>query len=325
MNNTEITLTFDSFRWNYGFTGFLLELSTTDSNSECGVRNIYIGSDEEIVTLTTPGYPMPYRNDLVCEWIVRSAGERIIILDIIDFDMENRYDFLIVGNGQNSAIESSTIAKLTGQVKLRTLVSNEAQMWLKVASDRTGTGRGFQIDLTRTIDVEDICKLDDFDCGGGICVDSSAECDGFNDCMNLAEETHCAYITCPGSYLCDDADSVDIRMCVPMEDVCDGQTQCPAGDDETECDTKRCPRNCDCLYDLEGNLVVRCNHGWKKETLKNTPLLSYSLELHGNNLSSLESGDFKGLTNLRTLSLSRNGLTELKQRTFDGLDNLVWL
>ncbi|XP_072046284.1 low-density lipoprotein receptor-related protein 12-like [Amphiura filiformis] len=167
------------------------DMSDEENCGECGVRNIYIGSDEEIVTLTTPGYPMSYRNDLVCEWIVRAAGERIIILDIIDFDMENRYDFLIVGNGHNSAIESSTIAKLTGQVKLRTLVSNEAQMWLKVASDRTGTGRGFQIDLTRTIDVEDICKLEDFDCGDGVCVDSSAECDGFNDCMNLAEETHC--------------------------------------------------------------------------------------------------------------------------------------
>ena len=123
---------------------------------ECGSRYIYIGSDEEIVTLTTPGYPMAYRNELICEWIVNAAGGRRIILDIIDFDMENKYDFLIVGNGDNSAIKSSSIARLTGKTKLRTLSSTDDTMWLKVASDRTGTGRGFEIELTRTVTIEGI-------------------------------------------------------------------------------------------------------------------------------------------------------------------------
>ena len=123
---------------------------------ECGSRNIYLGSDEEIITLTTPGYPMAYRNELICEWIVNSAGDRKIILDIIDFDMENKYDFLIVGNGDNSAIKSSVIARLTGKTKLRTLSSTDDIMWLKLASDRTGTGRGFEIELTRAANVEGI-------------------------------------------------------------------------------------------------------------------------------------------------------------------------
>ena len=96
---------------------------------------------------------MAYRNELICEWIVSAAGGRRIILDIIDFDMENKYDFLIVGNGDNSAIKSSNIARLTGKTKLRTLSSTEDTMWLKVASDRTGTGRGFEIELTRTVTI----------------------------------------------------------------------------------------------------------------------------------------------------------------------------
>ena len=44
-----------------------------------------------------------------------------------------------------------------------------------------------------------------------------------------------AYITCPGSYLCDESESSEVRMCVPMDEVCDGVEQCPLGDDETEC------------------------------------------------------------------------------------------
>ena len=40
----------------------------------------------------------------------------------------------------------------------------------------------------------DLCDQDyhdDIDCGQGICVDETARCDGFNDCLNWAEEQHC--------------------------------------------------------------------------------------------------------------------------------------
>ena len=37
----------------------------------------------------------------------------------------------------------------------------------------------------------EICSTDDFNCGSGFCVDSEAECDGFNDCLNNAEEITC--------------------------------------------------------------------------------------------------------------------------------------
>ena len=103
----------------------------------------------------TPGYPMPYSNDLICEWLVLSSSpDRKIVLDIVDFEMENSYDFLIVGNGDNTADQGSTIAKLTGRLKLRTLTSMGSRLWLKVVSDRTGTRRGFKIDITRTTGVE---------------------------------------------------------------------------------------------------------------------------------------------------------------------------
>ena len=36
-----------------------------------------------------------------------------------------------------------------------------------------------------------VCGVDDFDCGRGYCVNASAKCDGFNDCLNFAEEIEC--------------------------------------------------------------------------------------------------------------------------------------
>ena len=44
-----------------------------------------------------------------------------------------------------------------------------------------------------------------------------------------------AYITCPGSYLCDKVPNVNISKCVTKEEVCDGSIGCPGGDDETKC------------------------------------------------------------------------------------------
>ena len=39
--------------------------------------------------------------------------------------------------------------------------------------------------------ISDICNTNDFDCENGICVSADAECDGFNDCVNWAEENQC--------------------------------------------------------------------------------------------------------------------------------------
>ena len=42
-----------------------------------------------------------------------------------------------------------------------------------------------------TILFSDICNDMQFDCGDGFCINPDAECDGFNDCLNNAEEISC--------------------------------------------------------------------------------------------------------------------------------------
>ena len=121
---------------------------------ECGLRSINIGSDSETVTHTSPGYPANYRNDLVCEWIVYATGTRRVLLQINEFHMEDRYDFLIVGNGIQSTLSLTLIARLTGITKIRTLTSTGSEMWLQIATDRTGTEIGFSVNLTQVSYVE---------------------------------------------------------------------------------------------------------------------------------------------------------------------------
>ena len=39
--------------------------------------------------------------------------------------------------------------------------------------------------------LDSICRNEEFNCGGGFCIQSNGECDGFNDCLNNADETFC--------------------------------------------------------------------------------------------------------------------------------------
>ena len=68
--------------------------------------------------------------------------------------MERGYDFLIVGEGDNSADDDSVMARLTGIPKLRKMTSGGSKIWMKIATDRTGTRRGFKIRMKRVADAE---------------------------------------------------------------------------------------------------------------------------------------------------------------------------
>ena len=107
--------------------------------------------------MASPAYPDNYRNDLVCEWTVSSTGTSRITARIIDFEMEDGFDFLTFGNGEESSDDTANIiVRLTGITKIRSVTSSGSQMWINVATDRTGTERGFLIHIKQTTDVQGI-------------------------------------------------------------------------------------------------------------------------------------------------------------------------
>ena len=121
---------------------------------ECGARNIYLPI-QETVNLTSPAYPMNYRDELNCQWLILIAEGAIphILIAIIDFEMERGYDFVIIGEGEDPSDASTRIARLTGTIKLRRMTSQGAELWIQVVSDRTGTRRGFHFRIQHTYDI----------------------------------------------------------------------------------------------------------------------------------------------------------------------------
>ncbi len=117
-------------------------------SGECGIRNIYLRTDDAVVNRTSPGYPTGYRDELICLWTVIGLESRYIVISIFEFEMERGYDFLTIGNGRDSTSSASVVARLTGRIKLRTITSSHLTMWIQVTTDRTGGGTGFNLELS---------------------------------------------------------------------------------------------------------------------------------------------------------------------------------
>ncbi|XP_072033271.1 CUB and sushi domain-containing protein 3-like [Amphiura filiformis] len=115
---------------------------------ECGVRQIFLRTDD-VTNLTSPGYPSKYRNDLICSWTVFATDDTNVLLEVVYFQMEHGYDFLMIGNGQNPGDAMSTFAALTGNIKIRTLTSSGQSVWLTIVTDGTGSRTGFHVHIRR--------------------------------------------------------------------------------------------------------------------------------------------------------------------------------
>ena len=97
---------------------------------ECGIRQIFLRTDDS-TNLTSPGFPAMYRDDLICHWTIIASDDNRCLVEFITFHMEREYDFLVVGNGRDLRNGRSIIAKLTGDIKIRTLTSSANEMWMK--------------------------------------------------------------------------------------------------------------------------------------------------------------------------------------------------
>ncbi|XP_072017016.1 uncharacterized protein [Amphiura filiformis] len=263
--------------------GYICETYAT-----CG-RTILLASLSNIISpryqLTHLGYPNPYPPDLECQWIIiADNNDTLIVARVKRFELENGFDSLTVGNGPVSTMNE--IAELTGVVKVRAITSSMSSMWFMLKTDSTGNKFGYRLELEQI----------------------TVSNDG-------------AYITCPGSYLCDKVHEVNISMCVAIEEVCDGQIGCPGGDDEIKCDIKRCPEECSCAYQ-GNNLQIYCSKGWSMETINNMARTVNTLKLTNGLISVVEPGLFKGIFALHTLDLSRNNIAKLTSHAFRGLPRL---
>ena len=127
---------------------FTTWLCSKHITGECGARDIYLRDD--LRNITSPGFPSPYKNELICQWSIITSDNHKIRLRILNFEVERGYDFLNIRNSgyfENDA--AGMVVELTGRTKLRSITSSGTDLVIQFATDRTGTRMGFHIELTR--------------------------------------------------------------------------------------------------------------------------------------------------------------------------------
>ncbi|XP_072165322.1 uncharacterized protein [Diadema setosum] len=122
-----------------GRRGFMVELSAFTPP--------VILTEGEVHELTSPFYPMPYKNNAYIEWTVNVPQGFGILLHFLDFDLIGEGDVLFVRKGENSTGRQTTVQLFTGRDVPLDVIVWERALWIQFSSDEAEIGQGFRLEL----------------------------------------------------------------------------------------------------------------------------------------------------------------------------------
>lgn len=100
-------------------------------------------------TITSPGYPNNYQNDLDNVHLINALPDQIIELKLVDLNTENRFDHLTVFDG-GDLFKSKQIGRFTGQNETVpvTLLTSQNKAIIRFFTDGSiNSYRGFKLEF----------------------------------------------------------------------------------------------------------------------------------------------------------------------------------
>ena len=109
---------------------------------------IQITSENKVHQAMSPGYPARYGNSLSCMWQITSPPTTRIIISFITMVIEQGYDFLHIGHGQDSRNGSTSLLRaLSGTEPPALVITPRNALWLLFTTDSSVTRPGFLLQL----------------------------------------------------------------------------------------------------------------------------------------------------------------------------------
>lgn len=106
--------------------------------------------------ISSPNYPNPYSGERTCEYDILAPQGKVIILNIVDFDIEGHslceFDYLQVFDGYQ-ADNATSLGRFCGQTKPGIFTSSFNHLHVHFSSDASINGRGFTANYS-FVDVE---------------------------------------------------------------------------------------------------------------------------------------------------------------------------
>lgn len=211
-------------------------------------------------TFTSPLYPGFYPPALDCKWTIKvPAGQKVRV----KFNMFRLKEPGVDVRQCHKDYVEIMGTKYCGEMSSLGLTSSGNTLDVVFHSDESYTDKGFSVEYS-AYDPSNPCP-DKFACRSGICIGKELQCDGWNDCGDMSDETQCKcgkeQFACgnglckPKFWTCDTVndcgDWSDEKQCgceenewrcgngdcLPQDVVCDGKKDCEDGSDEASCKT----------------------------------------------------------------------------------------
>ncbi|XP_077996449.1 cadherin-23-like [Glandiceps talaboti] len=153
-----MTFVSDAFGQQRGF-----RVRMRDSDPEQNSEYCHI-SPCGFVTVESPSYPELYPNNTRFLWRINAYYTRRINVSWSDFNTEEGYDFVSVGNGHTPDM-NVVIDRHSGDSLPENFISDSNELWVTFVSDHIITDTGFSVDM---YDVGTLCNCT---CGGVVTID----------------------------------------------------------------------------------------------------------------------------------------------------------
>lgn len=130
--------------------GFTLSYRWHAQNCSCGNKTTLVAEDEP-KSLTSPGYPVPYCNEMSCVYSIDAGAGYQILIKVHELRTEAGEDNLGIYDGPRT-VRSKRIALLTGRlevIRIHEFRSNSSIVKIWFTTDRTIVYKGFNLTYRR--------------------------------------------------------------------------------------------------------------------------------------------------------------------------------